>query len=250
MKKIKLINYRKRMSGFSLLEILVASFIFASVLAIIYGLLNDTLISKKDLELTLTINEQVKNTNEVLQSVMRSANGNFFTDGDFGVTTAETQEANFKTAHLFFVSNVNLIPPTTRAKPSDYATAIEGDRLYVKTLEDKVKKIYVFSFELISGKNQLTLRSWRKNPGDTVWQTDQVNTILFEYSSSLPARFVVPKKSTNSPKSIYLPNQGELAPMDIFVNLRATAINQWKGIIYQRQMDQIYLPLITANPYL
>lgn len=235
--------------GFTLIEILVASFIFASILAVVYGLLNDALISKKELELTLTINEQVKNANEILQSVMREASGDFFMDGEFKAGDPNNIQ---ETAHLFFVSEF-YAKPDLMVVPADYKTAINGRHLYVKVSQENEKKIYIFSLDRdnLTRKNYLYLESWEKDAG---WKIVQNKTPLLEYDSNLLARFSVAQDKNqegfSTPKSYYVPGSGQLVPMDLSVNLTVTAIKNWRNKNYARNLNQVYVPLITSNPYL
>jgi prepilin-type N-terminal cleavage/methylation domain-containing protein len=241
-------KYFLKQKGFTLIEILVASFIFASILGVVYSLLNDTLISKKELELNLTLNQQVKNANEVLQGVMRQASGDFFTDGEFNTNSSQTQDPNFKTAHLFFVAN-SYVQPNINNAPTDWDMARTGKYLYVKISTDTEKTIYIFS--LLDTTKKLTIEKWALNAD--VWTKVQDKTPLLTYESNV-AVFSVTFKTTDSgvkiPLSIYSPNQGEMAPMSISVRLQLNAISQWKQITNVREMDQHYIPLFITNPYL
>jgi prepilin-type N-terminal cleavage/methylation domain-containing protein len=237
-----------RQLGFTLIEVLVASFIFASVLAVVYGLLNDTLISKKELELNLTVNEQVKNANEVLQTVMRQANGDFFTDGEFGTTPTTVPP---RSAHLFFISRIPA-NPIIDSIPSGWNSLASGKNLYVKVDNDAQKEIYAFYFKLDAGTYYLYLQSWKKLPQDTKWSQDQPETKLLDCATG-DMVFETPKQADGvTPKSVYNPTNGDLPPMDLYVHLQITAKSQtsWKSRFFEREMDQIYVPLITSNPYL
>jgi prepilin-type N-terminal cleavage/methylation domain-containing protein len=246
--------------GFTLIEVLVASFIFASILGIVYALLNDTLISKKQLELTLTINNQVENANEVLQTVMREANGDFFTDGDFGVSAVAAQASGFQTAHLFFVSDYSYDPTksTTLLTILPTISAPSGQYLYIKVSEDNTNKIYCFSLE---NDNNLYVQSWKETSlTSRSWVPDQsiTPTPLLQYDpgqTGQTTQFTVAQKNNGGvpvASSIYKPNDGNLTPMNLYVQLTATAVIPWgnKPDYFERQLDQTYVPLITSNPYL
>jgi len=236
----KIVMVIQNSAGFTLVEVLVASFIFASVLAVVYGLLNDTLVSKKELELSLTINEQIKNTNEVLQSVMREASGDFFTDAEFK-TDPNNNPATL--AHLFFVSGSYKQPDVMNA-PLDYASSTVGKYLYVKDNKNEEKKIYIFRLESDSSGiiYSLFLESWKKGLNDSNWSVDQNKTQLLTNIIGSPQFEIA--------KSIYTPNNGELAPMNLYARLHVIVKKPWKNTTLIRELNQIYIPLIISNPYI
>jgi len=247
-------NISKTQFGFTLIELLVATFIFTSLLAVAYNLMNSTLLSKKELELSLNVNEQVKNANEILQGVLRQADGDFFTDGEFGISSFGGQ-----TAHLFLLSDNYVSPNSNGVLPVHWDSIYKGNNLYVKTKEGNEKKIYIFQLKKNQGQEGGTMyiESWVYNQNavsNHYWKQDQSLTELLNFGTNLESYFSIPIKVDNNgnklPLSVYNPSLGELPPMDIYLKLRVTAVNNWQNKKYQRQLNQIYVPLVISNPYL
>jgi len=254
---VDLFVLQNKSRGFTLIELLVASFIFASALAVVYGLFDQAMKSKKDLELTLSLNEEVKNANEVLQTTVREANGDFPDDYEF--FQRSEIEMSIK-ATLLFVSNDFLDPAGSGQQFNDilryddaqiYQSSASGEYLYVKNKREG--KITIFHLDKDSG--QVKMKIWQKQAQGTSvsWSAESDWNSLLNFDKQKTAEFRVNFVSVDNTrqtgKSFYNV-QSEIRPMDVWVKMELTAIKEWGNRQYLREMKGVYIPLVVTNPYL
>jgi len=247
---VDLFVLQNKSRGFTLIELLVASFIFASALAVVYGLFDQAMKSKKDLELTLSLNEEVKNANEVLQTTVREANGDFPDDYEF----FQKPEMSIK-ATLLFVSNDFLDLAGTGEQffryVQIYRNSASGEYLYVKNKREG--KITIFHLDKDSG--QVKMKIWQKQAQGTsvFWSAESDWNSLLNFDKQKKAEFRVNFVSVDNTrqtgKSFYNA-ESEIRPMDVWVKMELTAIKEWGNRQYLREMKGVYIPLVVTNPYL
>ncbi len=242
--------------GFTLIELLVASFIFASVLAVVYGVLLNALKNKKELELTVSLGQVVKNVNEVLRTTVREANGDFLSESDFWPDQSDVR------INLFVVLNDFLDPGNTLPGGEIFSqilnafkNSVRGPYLYVKN--QKEGKITVFWLDDSGREGVLKMKTWTKEVGRNriSWKPEKNDwTVLANFDKSRPHYFRIPAQSdtganSREAKSIYNVSS-EVKPFDLWVRAEMTLVKKWGRKELRYRLKQVYVPLIKANPYL
>jgi len=253
MTKIKL----QKFSGFTLIELLIASFIFASVIAIVYSLLNEAMISKRELDLTLRLNEKVKNANEMVQSAMREANGTFFSGDKENGYTSGTGPIGFFITNNYWAPNVS--PAVTEFMQQLFqrsSTETKGKILYIKNKEKN--EVYIFRLDSVTtgvpcAFPVFTMETWSYDASITPIPWKKINSVdLFKYyySSDSPSVFEISLAQNSS--GSYRQSTCDKPPYNSWVKLKTTAVESYGNCnkVLSRSFDQVYVPLVLSNPYL
>jgi len=257
----------KHSLGFTLIELLIASTIFASVLGVVYGLFNEAVISKKNLDSTLRINELVKNADQVIQTAMREANGEFFKETKLWQVEAPS---SFSVRAFFvapFYKNPNEASTFDEVKNffSSFSGEIvfeggnavgRGDFLYINDSEKK--KVYIFGLggiipAMVGAYPSFYAETWKYNDTNNRWEREGERVILFSFDNQAPAFFEIPlTKEKIGDTEAYRENTSIGGPpsYNSWVRLRVNAIQKFGKKLLVREFNQVYVPLILSNPYL
>lgn len=247
---------KSQQKGFTLVELLVASFIFASLLGVVYGILTSVLKSRKELELTVVLGQTSKNITETIRSTVREANGDFFADSDFWPAAIDRR------VNLFMASESFLDPANTQESDAVLTRirqvlnhSARGSYLYVKNGE--AGRISVFWLDDSGSLGKLKLKKWIKEEsgGRTIWREESSEwSVLAEFDKSEDYYFQVAAKGDSDPeiwtaRSVYNP-ETEIRPFDLWAKMELTLVKQWGRKKYWRHLEQVYVPLLKSNPYL
>ncbi|MCD6195064.1 type II secretion system protein [bacterium] len=243
----------KNQKGFTLIELLLASFIFTSLLVVVYGILTGALRSRKELEMTVVLGQNAKNITETIRSAVREANGDLLDGSDFWPTLLD------KKANLFFASKDFLDPGNTQHNNAVLRKirgvlnhSARGRYLYIK--DERSGKIYVFWLDDSGETGKIKVKNWveEEEGGRTIWREEGVGwSELGNFDKNKRHFFQITAKPSQKKvaKSIFDP-QTEIRPFDLWVKMEVTLVEQWGKKTYWRELKQVFVPLVKANPYL
>jgi len=240
-------------AGFTLIELLTATFIFSAVVLLVYGLINEAMFSKRQLDAVLELNEQVKSVHTLIQSTLREANGKFFEDGEFvNCYPSGPHPEGFFISYFYEDIGTHCAPTDTSRLALDKRGAV----LYVKNKERG--EIYVFNIATSSTSGPFIFETWKKNSSSGKWERKE-QTVLLNIDSFKDPHFEISLRQVVSGGYVSYQQSTTSDPpynYNSWVKIKAEAVKSVSGVFgsgsreLRRELDQVYVPLIFANPYL